>query len=96
MQQAVSDPRSFVIPKSSADMVGFEPEEGPWYRLSTNILMAVIFLPPLGLILAWRYADWPATAKVAATAWAFLVLFAAILFLLSLGPSVFTPIPHVP
>jgi hypothetical protein len=96
MQQTAVDPRSVNRPKSSTDMVGFEPERGAWYRLSTNILLAVIFLPPIGLFFAWRYADWPATAKVAATAWTLLVLYLVVLFTLSLGPSTFAPVPHAP
>ena len=96
MQQTIRDPRGATIPKSTTDRAGHVPERGPWYRLNMNVLLAVIFLPPLGLILAWRYADWPATAKVVATAWAMLVLFWLVLFFSSLGPSPFSPIPKTP
>ena len=96
MQQTIRDPRVGTEPKSTTEMPGHVPESGPWYRLSMNVLLAVIFLPPLGLVLAWRYSDWPLLAKGLATAWAMLVLFWLVLFFASLGPSAFSPMPKMP
>jgi hypothetical protein len=69
---------------------GRTQSEGPHLASSTrrrNILLAVIFLPPLGAALAWVASDWPTWARVTATVWSLLVLGMA----LGLALDVFGP-----
>ena len=57
------------------------PSEGPHLTSTArrrNILLAVIFLPPIGAILAWLSPAWPNWARIVATLWAILVLGAAL------------------
>jgi hypothetical protein len=57
--------------------------------------MLVLFLPVIGALVAWLARDWPTWARVIATAWTLLVLFAALGLALDVfGPREQNPVPH--
>jgi hypothetical protein len=68
-----STSRATVAPTNST---GSTPSEAPHLAGSArrrNILLAIIFLPPIGVALAWLSPGWPTWARVIATVWALLV-----------------------
>jgi hypothetical protein len=76
--QPVDDRQAGAIPPSSSDRS--VPTEGPHVTLGArerNILLAVIFLPPIGAALAWLATSWPRWARVLATLWAVIIIIAA-------------------
>lgn len=56
-----------------------------WYAGRVVVIFTLIFLPPLGLLLVWRFTNWSMLGKKIATCFA--VLFTALFYIL----PIFTP-----
>jgi hypothetical protein len=69
---------------------GRQRSEGPHLASTArkrNILLAIIFLPPVGAVLSWLAPGWPTWARVIATIWTLLVIG----FVLAMAFDVFGP-----
>lgn len=64
------------------DQVGNAEESLPFYKQSWFIVLALLFVTPLGLVLLWAASEWETKIKVLATVVPFLVWIGGILITL--------------
>ncbi len=83
-----------VRPVEPTDQRLAAPTADSWMARQRNLTLALIFVPPLGAVVAWMTTRWPSWAKWLATAWAMLWILAAIGFAISvLAPHARQPAP---
>ena len=93
-QRPEADSSSWVSPTEPG---GATRAEGPQVVTARQrkLLLAAVFLPVIGALLAWFSGGWPTWARVLATLWTLLVLVAALALAFDVfGPREQNPVPR--